>query len=75
MAEALRTPPRGFEELVREHLWRKKWHVIDVVGGWLREGKRPCGWLGHEKGGWDEEPSKAYGRHLALFLFTFFSFF
>ncbi|CAN0333233.1 unnamed protein product, partial [Laminaria digitata] len=40
MAEALRSPPRGFEDLVREHLWRKKWHVLDVVGGWLREGKK-----------------------------------
>ncbi|CAN0001124.1 unnamed protein product, partial [Hapterophycus canaliculatus] len=47
MAEALRSPPRGFEDLVREHFWRKKWYILDVVAGWLREGKRPGGVPGH----------------------------
>ncbi|CAN0376811.1 unnamed protein product, partial [Ectocarpus sp. 12 AP-2014] len=47
MTEALRFPPRGFEALAREHLWRKKWHILDVVAGWLRESKKPAGVRGH----------------------------
>ncbi|CAN0185688.1 unnamed protein product, partial [Scytosiphon promiscuus] len=39
MAEALRSPPRGFETLVREHFWRKKWYILDVLAEWLRESK------------------------------------
>lgn len=50
MAEALRSPPRGFETLVREHFWRKKWYILDVVAGWLREAKRPGGVQGHYRG-------------------------
>lgn len=50
MTEALRCPPRGFETFVREHLWRKKWHILEVMGEWLREAKRPGGLLGHYRG-------------------------
>lgn len=50
MTEALRHPPRGFEDLAREHLWRKKWHILEVVGGWLREGRSPGGLPGHYRG-------------------------
>lgn len=50
MAEALRCLPRGFETLAREHLWRKKWHILDVVAGWLRESKKPSGVQGHYRG-------------------------
>lgn len=50
MTEALRFPPRGFEALAREHLWRKKWHILDVVAGWLRESKKPAGVRGHYRG-------------------------
>lgn len=50
MTEALRFPPRGFETLAREHLWRKKWHILDVVAVWLRESKKPAGVRGHYRG-------------------------
>ena len=50
MAEALRSPPRGFETLVVEHLWRKKWHILDVIASWLRESKKPGGVQGHFRG-------------------------
>lgn len=50
MADALRHPPRGFENLAREHLWRKKWHILEVVADWLREGRTPGGLTGHYRG-------------------------
>ena len=50
MTEALRFPPRGFEAFAREHLWRKKWHILGVMGDWLREAKRPGGLVGHYRG-------------------------
>lgn len=51
LAEALRSPPRGFETLAGEHLWRRKWHILDVMASWLRESKKPVGVQGHYRGG------------------------
>lgn len=50
MMEALSNPPRGFEMLAREHLWRKKWYILEVVSGWLREGRSPGGLPRHYRG-------------------------
>lgn len=50
MVEALRHPPRGFEDLVGEHFWRKKWHILNEMAGWLREAKVPGGLPLHYQG-------------------------
>ncbi|CAN0389557.1 unnamed protein product, partial [Discosporangium mesarthrocarpum] len=37
MADVLRSPPRGFEELLQQHFWRKRLHLLRVGQAWVAE--------------------------------------
>ena len=39
MVDMLRNPPKGFEDVVRDHFRLKKTHILKVVEGWLAEAK------------------------------------